>query len=134
MRRTYRYAAMTKDEAQRRDWTFYEAVIFSRAAGNRRPLIIICCRDPSGEARSEPSEGFRKNPSAKLLAASTEACPPEVRRRLVSAAASNLGAHIPGGKVLLLFLCQGINSDSHGLQLKARDLSIYLGRNRINLF
>jgi hypothetical protein len=26
MRRTYKYAAMTKDEAQRRRWTFYEAV------------------------------------------------------------------------------------------------------------
>ena len=26
MRRTYQYAAMTKDEAQRRRWTFYEAV------------------------------------------------------------------------------------------------------------
>jgi len=25
-RRTYRYAAMTKDAAQRRKWTFYEAV------------------------------------------------------------------------------------------------------------
>jgi len=23
-----RYASMTKDEAQRRDWTFYEAIIF----------------------------------------------------------------------------------------------------------
>ena len=27
MRRTYQYVAMTKDEAQRRRWTFYEAVI-----------------------------------------------------------------------------------------------------------
>jgi hypothetical protein len=27
MRRTEKYAAMTKDEAQRRRWTFYEAVI-----------------------------------------------------------------------------------------------------------
>jgi|WetSurSiteA1Bulk_404760.scaffolds.fasta_scaffold03009_5 hypothetical protein len=26
MRRTYRYAAMTEDAAQRRRWTFYEAV------------------------------------------------------------------------------------------------------------
>jgi len=26
MRRTYRYVAMTKDEAQRRDWTFFEAI------------------------------------------------------------------------------------------------------------
>ena len=26
MRRTYQYVAMTKDEAQRRRWTFYEAV------------------------------------------------------------------------------------------------------------
>ena len=26
MRRTYQYAAVTKDEAQRRRWTFYEAV------------------------------------------------------------------------------------------------------------
>ncbi len=26
MKRTYRYAAMTKDEAQRSRWTFYEAV------------------------------------------------------------------------------------------------------------
>jgi hypothetical protein len=25
MRRTYRYAAMTKDEAQHSRWTFYEA-------------------------------------------------------------------------------------------------------------
>ncbi len=28
MRRTYQYAAVTKDEAQRRRWTFYEAVNF----------------------------------------------------------------------------------------------------------
>ncbi len=27
MRRNYQYVAMTKDEAQRRRWTFYEAVI-----------------------------------------------------------------------------------------------------------
>ena len=26
MRRTYEYVAMTKDEVQRRKWTFYEAV------------------------------------------------------------------------------------------------------------
>jgi endo-1,4-beta-mannosidase len=26
MKRTYQYAAMTEDEAQRRRWTFYEAV------------------------------------------------------------------------------------------------------------
>ena len=26
MKRTYQYSAMTKDEAQRRRWTFYEAV------------------------------------------------------------------------------------------------------------
>ena len=29
MRRTYQYAAVTKDEAQRRRWTFYEAVKFN---------------------------------------------------------------------------------------------------------
>jgi len=28
MSRTYKYAAVTKDEAEHRRWTFYEAVIF----------------------------------------------------------------------------------------------------------
>jgi len=29
MRRTYEYVGMTKDEAQRSRWTFYEVVIFT---------------------------------------------------------------------------------------------------------
>ena len=35
MRRTYQYAAVTKDEAQRRRWTFYEAVNLDLLRGSR---------------------------------------------------------------------------------------------------
>jgi len=50
MRRTYRYAAMTKDEAQHSRWTFYEAVNIGNEKhhdtggtfkkGNIRPRIV----------------------------------------------------------------------------------------------
>jgi len=37
MRRTYQYAAVTKDEAQRRRWTFYETV---KGRGKIESLLI----------------------------------------------------------------------------------------------
>ncbi|MEE8299713.1 MAG: hypothetical protein V3R28_00235, partial [Desulfatiglandales bacterium] len=51
MRRTYQYVAMTKDEAQRRRWTFYEAVNISLAStswsatgGTSNPATLFAIR------------------------------------------------------------------------------------------
>jgi len=41
MRRTYCYAAMTKDEVQRSRWTFYEAVNFNPRNTQCIPMVKI---------------------------------------------------------------------------------------------
>jgi hypothetical protein len=44
MKGTYEYAAVTKDEAQRRRWTFYEAVKLGRKDRSRSTLKEIMTR------------------------------------------------------------------------------------------